>query len=377
LLHLKTGAFLKLLPSRVVILLLALLTCTAGEGQIVALVELPDAPSALIQAVVQQPPASTAPAATGTAQINGLVHDVDGSPVPEAHVTLAGAGILGERSVTAGADGGFAFGVVAPGDYRVLVTAAGLIPFTSEELAVKVGASLVMPTIAMKLAPTSSIEVVATPDEIAAAQVHEEEKQRFLGVFPNFYTSYIWDAEPLSSGQKFRLAAHAVFDPLGFVVIGAVAGVQQAANSDSGYGQGTQGYGKRYGAVFAENAVSRMVGGAILPSLLHQDPRYFYQGSGGFRSRLKHALLSTVVCRGDDRKDHINYSHILGSLAAAAIANAYLPSTNRGVSTTFSTFALTFGGFAGDDFFREFVLRGFVPSVPDYANGKAVKAAVP
>jgi hypothetical protein len=372
--HLQSGAILIFPPRAILAFTAALAVSGIAHAQDFAAAALPDAPSAMLQDA-SQPPAQ--PAVQSSAQLTGIIRDVEGSPVPQAHVTLAAPGILGERSVTADADGAFAFSGVAAGEYRLLVTASGLTPFTSAEFVVRPGESEALPTVVLKLAPTTSVDVVATPDQIAVAEVHEEEKQRFLGVFPNFYTSYIWDAAPLPTNQKYKLAAHSVFDPFGFVLLAGVAGVQQAANSYSGYHQGMQGYGKRYGAAFAENATSRIIGGAILPSLLHQDPRYFYQGSGGFRSRLRHALLSTIVCRGDDRKDHPNYSHILGSLAAAGIANAYLPSANRGVGTTFSTFALTLGGFAGDNFFREFVLRGFVPSVPGFANGKAVAQPAP
>ena len=105
--------------------------------------------------------------------------------------------------------------------------------------------------------------------------------------------------------------------------------MQQAQNTFSGYGQGAQGYAKRYGAAFADVAIGTFIGSAILPSLLKQDPRYFYKGTGSTRSRILYAIANSVICKGDNGRWQTNYSNILGNLAAGGISNLYYPAQNR------------------------------------------------
>ena len=155
-----------------------------------------------------------------------------------------------------------------------------------------------------------------------------------LGVVPNFYVSYVWNAAPLSSGQKFRLALRTSIDPITFLGSGAIAGVEQWQNDFSGYGQGSQGYAKRFGASYVDGFIGIMIGGAILPSLLHQDPRYFYKGTGSIQSRALYAISTVVITKGDNGRWQPNYSNVLGNLASAGISNAYYPAANRGVQLT-------------------------------------------
>jgi len=132
-------------------------------------------------------------------------------------------------------------------------------------------------------------------------QIKVQEKQRVLGVVPNFYVSYDHHAVPLTSKQKFELAWKTTVDPVSLGVTGAIAGIQQAQNDFSGYGQGSQGYAKRLGAAYGDFVASTYIGGAILPSLLKQDPRYFYKGSGSKRSRILYALVTSVIFQGRQR----------------------------------------------------------------------------
>ena len=129
-------------------------------------------------------------------------------------------------------------------------------------------------------AATTEVRVSVTNYELAEEQVKVEETQRVLGVIPHFYVSYRQDALPLRPKQKFELAWKTSVDPVTFAASGAFAGVQQAQNEFSGYGQGAHGYAKRYGAAYGDALIGTMIGGAILPSLLRQDPRYFYKGTG-------------------------------------------------------------------------------------------------
>jgi len=329
--------------------------------------DLPDAPGLPVQATAAvQSPAEV----PGAAQVTGVVTDVQGIPLPEANVTLSASGKLGERSTLAASDGSFTFTGLAPAVYRLIVTSRGLDPFTSAPFPVKAGESVTAPPIALKVSTTTSIDVVAGPDQIALEQIHEQEKQRVFGVFQNFYTSYIWDAAPMPANQKFKLAARSLIDPPQFLIVAGIAGAEHYNGTFPGYGPGIEGYGKRYGAAMADATTSRLVGQAILPVLLHQDPRYFYQGSGGVGSRALHSFTSVFVTRGDNGKRQPNYSHLLGSLAAGAVSNLYHPESSRGVDNTFKTFGISVGGNIAGNLFREFVLRGLVPSVPSYANGK-------
>jgi hypothetical protein len=170
--------------------------------------------------------------------------------------------------------------------------------------------------------------------------------------------------------HKFQLTIRSTTNPIAFLTAGIIAGEEQARDRFPGYGQGMEGYAKRYGAAYGDNVVGRMIGGAILPSLFHQDPRYFYKGSGSISSRLGHALASAVICRGDNGKWQPNYSHVLGNFAAGGISNLYRPDGDRGVGLAINNALIHTGGNAVANVVREFVLRGFTTKVPDYAKGK-------
>jgi len=133
----------------------------------------------------------------------------------------------------------------------------------------------------------------------AEEQVHLQEHQRLLGFIPNFYTSYIWNAAPMTVGQKFRLATRSIFDPVVFLTTGVDAGIEQATNKYTSYGQGAAGYAKRYGADFGNEVSNRLLSSAAFPSLFHQDPRYFYKGTGSPPSRFIYAVSRAVLTRGN------------------------------------------------------------------------------
>jgi hypothetical protein len=202
---------------------------------------------------------------------------------------------------------------------------------------------------------------------VAEDQIKVQEKQRVLGVVPNFYVSYDQHAVPLTSKQKFELAWKTTVDPVSVGVTGVIAGIQQAQNNFSGYGQGAQGYAKRLGAAYGDFVASTYIGGAILPSLLKQDPRYFYKGSGSKRSRILYALATSVICKGDNGRWQPNYSGILGSLAAGGISNLYYPAKNRdGVELTFENALIGIGESAAVNLLQEFVIRRLTPNAPKH-----------
>jgi hypothetical protein len=193
-----------------------------------------------------------------------------------------------------------------------------------------------------------------TQQERAEQQLRQQEKQRIAGVVPNFNVSYDKDAPPLSRKQKLHLAFHTAIDPVSFVLAGFDAGLSQAEDDFPEYRQGAQGYAKRFGASYADNFDGTMLGNAIFPILLKQDPRYFRRGQGRFTTRLLYSISTTVWCKNDNGSHGFNYSNILGNLAAGGISNLYYPASDRGAGLTFERgFTVTaYGAFGG--VFNEF-----------------------
>jgi hypothetical protein len=210
-----------------------------------------------------------------------------------------------------------------------------------------------------------------TPTQEAEAEMKDEEKQRVLGVLPNFYVTYNPTAVPLSPKQKFELAWKATIDPVNFVVTAGAAGIEQASDAFGGYGQGMTGYARRYGAAFGDSVTSTFIGSAILPSLFKQDPRYFYKGTGSTRSRILYAIANAVICKGDNGKWQANYSAILGSLASGGISNLYYPSADSGLKLTFQNTAIGIASSAATNILQEFVIRRLTPHAPSYAPDPA------
>jgi hypothetical protein len=308
------------------------------------------------------------PAAEGSASIGGIVLDVGGGAVSGADVSLMHGDGTELLTMLSEASGEFNFTKVPAGSYLVLVNAKGFAPFTSAAFAVAVQQVYEIPDVSLSIA-TANMEVTVRPaDLVAAEQIRVEEKQRLIGVIPNFYTSYISDAAPLTRKQKFALAAHNSFDPFTLVGIGFGAGIEQATNAYAGYGQRAAGYGKRYAAKFADGRTSDFLTHAVFPALLHQDPRYYYQGSGSFVSRLIHAVSSPFVTRSDSGRSVPNSSYLLGDVSAAALSDLYYPKANRGPHLVFTNAAMGVVGRVGTNLIREFLSKRLTTNVP--ANGK-------
>lgn len=296
-----------------------------------------------------------------TGVIRGTVTDKTGTQLAGVRVRLIRDGQTAAQEVATGDDGQFFIDNVAPGAFQLTFTGPS---FTTQTYSgtLHTGEVLAVPQITLQLATeVTEVRVEENTVEIAQEQMKEEEKQRVLGVIPNFYVTYESDAAPLNTRQKFELAWKSTLDPVTFAVTGAIAGAQQATNAFSGYGQGAQGYGKRYGASYADVITSTFIGSAILPSLLKQDPRYFYKGTGTFRSRFYYAIANAVICKGDNGKWQFNYSEIFGSLAAGGISNLYYPASDRGAGLTFENFGVGIAATAGVNLLQEFVLRKLTP----------------
>lgn len=165
-----------------------------------------------------------------------------------------------------------------------------------------------------------------------------QKDDRIFGVMPNHLTIENGaKIEPLTWKGKFKITAEGAFDPYEFVIVGLVAGIHQAENSDAPFGQGMQGYAKRYGAGFADQAIGNMMTGAIFPSLLRTDPRYYRMGEGTVRQRLRYSLSRILVTRTDSGHRAFNFSELGGSAAGAAISNLYYPAQDRTVSNNLTT----------------------------------------
>ena len=329
-------------------------------------------PDALPDAPGFQSASSSTPAPQGSAILSGIVVDSSGAALAGARIALVPADGSPQRTATADNSGAFLFTGLRAGDFKLTVaSAAGMGSYLSPEIHLLAGENRELPEIQLSIAGANTdVSVTATQTEIATEQLNEELHQRALGIFPNFYSSYIWNAAPLNSKQKFVLAFRSVIDPVNFLGTGAIAGLEQARNIFPGYGSGLGAYGKRYGATYADDFDARMIGSWLLPSLLHQDPRYFYDGKGSVSSRVFYAIKSAVITRGDNGQLQPNYSYVLGSFAAGGIANVYHPATDRGVGLTIGDGFINIAGHAADNIIREFLLRRLTPGVPETSTGK-------
>jgi hypothetical protein len=207
---------------------------------------------------------------------------------------------------------------------------------------------------------TFAVSVDVTPERVERAeeQIKEQEQQRLFGVMPNFFVSYLPDAAPLTTKQKFELSWKARLDPVEFAVVGITAGVQQARNDYPGFGDGAEGYAKRYAAAYANVLTRNLITQVVMPAVFKQDPRYFYKGTGSTQSRIGYALSRAVVKKGDNGHWQPNYSGLLGSLASGALSNLYYPSEDRkGVRLTLENTAISIGGGAIGHLAQEFLLK--------------------
>jgi hypothetical protein len=322
-----------------------------------ALAELPDAPT---------PQSSAQPSITpGT--LTGVITDQDGAAIAGARITLTPAGQptppANAPATLADDDGVFTLPNVPAGPFTLSITAPNFAPgHVSGDL--RSGETHQLPTIVLSINSTTNVQVTASQEEIAQAQVHLEEQQRIFGAIPNFYVSYIPNPVPLRPRQKFDLALKTMVDPVSFVLVGITAGAQQG-DDDYAWQQGALGYGKRYAAAYGTFLNSTLLGDAILPILLKQDPRYFYKGTGTVRARILYAIANAVVCKGDNHHWQFNYSAIGGNIAANALSDVYYPAPNRaGAGVTFEGALIGTGFSAITNVIQEFFIRKVTPHVP-------------
>lgn len=311
----------------------------------------------------QKNPTAT-PVAWGT--VTGTVVDQAGALAVGAQITLTHAGTSAPQQAVSDDNGQYSFGNVSPGPFQLTVTAPG---FHSKVVkgTLHSGETYVVPQVALAIeGATTEVKVGLTGEEAAEVQVQEQYKQKVLGFIPNYYASYVPDAAPLPPHLKFQLAWRSVSDPITVLGAGVLAGIYQAGNQFSGYGQGAEGYFDRFGAAYGDIFLGTFIDSAIFPTLFHQDPRYFYRGTGSIKSRLGYALANAVICKGDNGKYQFNYSVVVGSFVTEGIAYTYYPAANRGggLMAENALISIAEGGLAG--VFQEFVVKKLTPHMKNH-----------
>jgi len=205
----------------------------------------------------------------------------------------------------------------------------------------------------------------------------KEQSRRMLGVLPEFAVTDRKNAPPLTTGAKFHLFYKTALDPSEFAITGIQAGISQADNSFPAYGQGATGYGKRYGAAFADQGSSGFFANFFYPVLFKQDPRYFRLGQDRWQHRFGYALAQAVVGHKDNGGRTFNWSNALGALTAGGISNAYYPAEDRGLGLTFDRagISLLYGSMGGlaSEFWPDISRKLHHRSAPTLSPGEQTK----
>lgn len=300
-----------------------------------------------------------------TVSIIGTVTDVQNDVLPGATVTLTGPAPADTKTTTANDNGFFAFRNLPSGvAYHIAIRINGFVNYNSAALTPQPGEQLDLGDVKLTLAVVQTTVTAVTEEQIATREVKVAEQQRVLGIVPNFYVTYDKHPVPLSTKLKYKLALHTAADPVTFASALFLGAVDQAGDTPN-YQQGWNGYGQRVGAEYANGFTDILIGGAILPSLFHQDPRYFYQGTGTVRSRMLHAISTPFICPSDNGHHEFNISSIGGDIASGAISNLYYPPSNRGAGLVFYGALIDTGGRVANALAQEFLFRRFTSHSKD------------
>jgi hypothetical protein len=191
----------------------------------------------------------------------------------------------------------------------------------------------------------------ATP---LAGDPGSNQDKRIFGVLPNYRTADGSVAfSPITTKQKFTIARKDSLDYPSYVLAAAFAGLSQLDNSNASFGQGLKGFGHRYGVAIADQDLGNFMTEAIMPSLFHEDPRYFRKVHGSFMGRLGYAATRVLVTRTDAGNWRFNTSEFLGNGIVASIGNAYYPDA-RGASGTLQRMGTQIGTDAISGVLKEF-----------------------
>lgn len=308
------------------------------------------------------------PDAPNPSILSGTVTDTTEAIVSNANITLENIETKFVTNTHSDITGAFSFHAIPPAKYIVRISAPGFAPWKIEDVVIRPGENLVLPPILLGVESISSTVDAITREDLAEQQISAEVKQRIIGVLPNFYVSYVPDAAPLTRKQKFKLALRVSVDPVTYLTTGVTAGIEQWQGDFSGYGDGFGGYAKRYGATYGDRITSTFFGAALLPSLFHQDPRYFYKGTGSIPRRALYAISTVVICKGDNGHWQPNYSNVLGNLAAGGISSLYYPNSDKhDTQVTVDNIFIGIGTGAIGTLFQEFLLKHLTHGVPPSA----------
>jgi hypothetical protein len=311
-------------------------------------------------------------ASAGTATIVGTVTDPQDALIPGADVQVVSES-LKDRFVKSNEVGAFALNELPAGaTLHVRIKASGFGDWNSEAIVLTPGQMLDLQSIKLIVAAEISSVSATTPEKVAIQQVQLAERQRLFGILPNFYVTYDTRFIPLSPKLKFQLAARTSIDPATFLGAAFLAGIDQASDVAPHYEQGASGYGKRVGAAYTGSAVDILLGGAVFPTLFHQDPRYFYKGTGTKKSRMLHAMSSPFIARGDNGHLQVNVSSLAGDFSASAMTNLYYPKIDRGVGLVFKGALEATGARMMNAVLQEFVYRKLTTNTHHHShNSKA------
>lgn len=319
---------------------------------------LPNAPNAAAQQVNP-----------GTGTVAGVIVDLTGAAITGATVTLVRVDGTRTRVAQDSAHGEYSFEGLRPGDFVLSIKAPGFETYNSATFTITEGQNYRSSSIQLVVGMDTQVDVSSDAAEI---QLKQEEKQRIFGLVPNYYVVYSPNPVSLTSHQKFSLALRDTFDPAGFAGAAIGAEIEQATNTLPGYGDDTTSYFKRYAQIYGDGLTSDLLSHAILPSIFKQDPRYYYQGVGSRKSRLKHVLEFTVIAHADSGKLMPNYSYVLGAVGSGALSNLYYPHADRGVGRVFLNGGLVIGGLAASNFVEEFILPYFTTHSAKFGKLKSL-----
>jgi hypothetical protein len=296
--------------------------------------------------------------------IHGKVTDATGAAVLGAVITIEGTGGNPRTTVT-DENGTFQISSLPLANYNVKISASGL----SDWIAANVRASVSPesnPLLAvLQVAPTTTtVTVGVSPQELATEQLNHELKQRALGIIPNYYVTFEPHPAPLSPTQKLHLASKMLLDPTTFAAVGITAGIEQGMNSYRQFGQGAEGFAKRFGAAYGTAASGILITSVLADSVFHQDPRYFYSGQGTKAQRAWYAVKSAFLTRGDNGKWQPPYATLTGMIASAELSQAYLPGSRTQYTLLGRSLMFRFGGLVGLNLAEEFLAKKFTSNTP-------------
>jgi hypothetical protein len=226
-------------------------------------------------------------------------------------------------------------GKLSRGGIILALAFAGLLG-VAETLHAQAQVPVQSPTTPPVQTPNTPAPAPVTTTKKTAQTAQTQKDDRIFFALPNLLTVENGSSmPPLTTKQKFKTVAEGCFDPVEVVFLAAQAGIGQADNTNPTYHQGLIGYSKRFGTDYADAIIGNFGTGAIFPTLLHQDPRYYQMGKGNFFYRFGYAAVRVVVTRSDTSGKHeFNFSEFLGNGMAAALSNTYHPAPHTIASNT-------------------------------------------